>query len=157
MKNSLVPRNSGTKLLCSFLVVALLGVAAPAAFAEPHQVLQGTQVHLTLLNGISTSGSRDGDPFVAVVADPVFLGNQLLIPAGTRVNGTIGTVAPPRHFSIVRGEAYMDITFRSMEIDSRVIPVRMSIITIEKPGAADATHRFHRGAASAISVSERAA
>jgi len=67
------------KVLSSLLAFALLFTAAPAAFAEPHQVMQGTQVHLTLLSKISTAESREGDPFVAVVAEPVYLGNQLLI------------------------------------------------------------------------------
>jgi hypothetical protein len=125
------------KLLSSILVLALVSTVVPASFAEPHQVMQGTQVHLTLLNAISTTASRDGDPFVAIVAEPVLLGNQLLIPAGTRVNGIVGTIAPPRHFAIIRGEAYMNLTFRSLEVDSRVIPVHMSIITIEQPGQAN--------------------
>jgi hypothetical protein len=125
------------KLLSSILVLALVSTVVPASFAEPHQVMQGTQVHLTLLNAISTSASRDGDPFVAIVAEPVLLGNQLLIPAGTRVNGIVGTIAPPRHFAMIRGEAYMNLTFRSLEVDSRVIPVQMSIITIEQPGQAN--------------------
>jgi hypothetical protein len=125
------------KLLSSLLVLALATTVIPVSYAEPHQVMQGTQVHLTLLNAISTSASRDGDPFVAIVAEPVLLGNQLLIPAGARVNGIVGTVAPPRHFSMIRGEAYMNLTFRSLEVDSRVIPVQMSIITIEEPGQAN--------------------
>jgi hypothetical protein len=124
------------KLLSVVLVLALSGAIAPVSFAEPRQVMQGTQIHLTLLNNISTSASRDGDPFVAVVAEPVYLDTQLLIPAGARINGVIGTVAPARHFSILRGEAYMDLNFRSIEIDSRVIPVHMSILAIEKPGDA---------------------
>jgi hypothetical protein len=100
------------------------------------------QVHLTLLNTISSAASRDGDPFVAVVAEPVYLGNQLLVPAGTRVNGIIGTVEKARHFSLFRGQAYMNLTFRSIEIDSRLIPVQMSIITIEQPhGQADGKRR----------------
>jgi hypothetical protein len=122
------------RLLSSLLALALICTAVPTSYGEPHQVLQGTQVHLTLLNSISTSASRDGDPFVAVVAEPVYLGNQLLIPAGTRVNGVVGTVAPPRRFSLIRGEAYMNLMFRSLEVDSRLIPVQMSIITIEQPG-----------------------
>jgi hypothetical protein len=125
------------KLLSSILVLVLVSTVVPASFAEPHQVMQGTQVHLTLLNAISTTASRDGDPFVAIVAEPVLLGNQLLIPAGTRVNGIVGTIAPPRHFAMIRGEAYMNLTFRSLEVDSRVIPVQMSIITIEQPGQAN--------------------
>jgi hypothetical protein len=121
-------------LSSSLLVLALLLAAAPTSFGEPHQVMQGTQVKLTLLNAVSTSASRDGDPFVAVVSEPVFLGNELLIPAGTRVNGTVGTVASPRRFSLIRGEAYMNLMFHSLEVDSRLIPVQMSIIAIEQLG-----------------------
>jgi hypothetical protein len=124
------------------LVVVLLCAVAPASYAEPHQLLQGMQVHLTLLNTISTGASRDGDPFVAVVAEPVYLGNQLLVPAGTRVNGVIGIVEKARHFSVFRGQAYMNLTFRSIEIDSRLIPVQMSIIAIEQPhGQAEGKRR----------------
>jgi hypothetical protein len=123
------------KLLSWLSALALICGLVPGSYADPHQVLPGTQVHLTLLSTISTAASRDGDPFIAVVAEPVFLGNQLLIPAGTRVHGVVGTVAPPRRFSLVRGEAYMNLVFRSLEVDSRLIPVQMSIITIEEPGA----------------------
>jgi len=131
------------KIILSFLLAAaLICTATPLSYAEPRQVIQGTQVHLTLLSGIGSAVSRDGDPFVAIVAEPVYLGSQLLLPAGTRVNGIIGTVEKARHFSLFRGQAYMDLTFRSIEVDSRLIPVRMSIVTIEQPhGQADGKRR----------------
>ena len=92
------------KVALSFLLAAaLVCAAAPVSYADPHQVMQGTQVHLTLLSNINTSISKKGDPFVAAVAEPVYLGNQLLLPAGTRVNGLIGTVEKARHFSMFRG------------------------------------------------------
>lgn len=115
------------------VVVCFLLTTAPVSLAEPRQVMQGTQIHLTLLNGITSSVARDGDPFAAVVADPVYLGGQLLIPAGARVTGVIGTVNRARRFSIFRGQAYMNLTFRSIEIDRREIPVQMSIIALEQP------------------------
>jgi hypothetical protein len=122
------------KALLSFVLAAILVCSgAPTSYAEPHQVIQGTQVHLTLLSPVGTSISRDGDPFVAVVSEPVFIGNTLLIPAGTRVNGVIGTLEKARRFSALRGQAYMNLTFRSIEMESRLIPVQMSIITIEQP------------------------
>jgi hypothetical protein len=122
-------------LLSSVLAGALLCATAPASYSEPHQVVPGTQVRLHIVSNIGTATSRDGDPFVAVVSEPVFVGNTLLIPAGTRVNGVIGTVEKARHFSIFRGQAYMDLTFRSLEIDSRLIPIRMSILAIEQPSS----------------------
>ena len=120
-------------ILSFILAAALLCTTVPTSYAGPRQVLQGTQIHLTLLNSINTGLAKDGDPFVAIVADPVLLGNQLLIPAGTRVNGVLGTVAKARRFSAFRGQAYMNITFRTMEVDSRLIPIQMSIIAFEPP------------------------
>ena len=131
------------KIALSFLLaVALISSVAPSSLAEPRQVMQGTQVHLTLLSGINSSIAKDGDSFVAVVAEPVYLGNQLLLPVGTRVNGIISTVEKARRFSIFKGQAYMNLTFRSIEVDSRLIPVQMSIIAIEQPhGQGDGKRR----------------
>ena len=124
------------KVVLSLLVAAsLLFAAVPASLAEPHQVLQGTQIRLSLLNPLSTSMSRDGDPFVAVVTEPVYLGGQMLIPAGARVHGVIGMVSKARRFSIFRGQAYFNLTFRSLEMDSRIIPVQMSLLALEQPRA----------------------
>jgi hypothetical protein len=129
-------------MLSLVLAVALICSAAPASYAEPHQVLQGTQIQLTLLTSINTALAKDGDPFVAIVADPVLLGSQLLIPAGTRINGVISTVEKARRFSVFRGQAYLNITFRSIEVDSRLIPIQMSIISFQPPrGQADGKQR----------------
>jgi len=46
------------KAVVSFvLVFALVCSAAPPTYAEPRQVLQGTEIHLTLLNGITTASA----------------------------------------------------------------------------------------------------
>ncbi len=123
------------------LIVALLCTFTPPIYAETHQVMQGTQIHLTLLNGVSTAVAHEGDPIVAVIGEPVFLGNQLLIPAGTRINGVIGTIQKAKNFSLFRGQAYMNISFKTMEIDSRLIPVQMSIIGLAQPRMGDETKK----------------
>ena len=120
----------------SVLLVFALAVSAvlplPAS-AEPHQIIQGTEVHLTLLTPISSSTSREGDPFIAVLAQPVALESRIILPAGTRIDGVIGTIQKPKNFSLFRGQAYMNLAFQSIEIDSRLIPVQMSIIAIGRP------------------------
>src|SRR5262249_30556034 len=123
------------KVVRSFVVAALVAsLVVPAAFAQPRQLLQGTQIHLQLLTDISTGAAKDGDPFLAVVTEPVAIGDQLVLPAGTRVNGIITTVNKARRFSLFRGEAYLNLNFRSVEMDSRLIPVQMSLLSIEKTG-----------------------
>jgi len=116
--------------LCHGAALVLLLAAAAPAFAQNHQLLQGTQIHLILQNGLSTSVARDGDPFTAIVAEPVLMGNQVVLPAGARVNGTIGNIYRSRHFGLLRGQSSMNITFHTIEIDRREYPVQMSLLAI---------------------------
>jgi hypothetical protein len=115
------------------LTLALVCTAAPPTFAEPRQVLQGTEIHLTLLTPINSTHSREGDPFVAVLAQPVAFDSRIVLPAGTRVNGVIGITQGAKAFSVFRGQAYLSLNFKTLEIDSRLIPVRMSILAIGQP------------------------
>jgi hypothetical protein len=115
------------------LALVLVSTATPPTYAAPRQVLQGTEIHLTLLTPISSSHSKEGDPFVAVLAQPVALDSLILLPAGTRVNGVIGNIQKPKAFSIFRGQAYLNLTFKTIEVDSRLIPIQMSILAIGEP------------------------
>jgi len=126
-----------------FVLVAVLAVslAAPAVFAEPRQLLQGTQIRLQLLTDISTGAAKDGDPIMAIVTEPVAIGDQLLLSAGTRVRGVVTTINKARRFSLFRGEAYLNLSFRSIEIDSHLIPVQMSLLAIQKPTTSDGDSR----------------
>lgn len=115
------------------LVLAMVCTAAPPTYAAPRQILQGTEIHLTLLTPVDSGHSREGDPFVAVLAQPVAFDSRIILPVGTRVNGVIGTIQKPKMFSAFRGQAYLSLTFKSIEVDSRLIPVHMSILAIGQP------------------------
>jgi len=116
-----------------FLVFALAFSAVLPSYAEPRQVLQGTEIHLTLVTPISSSISREGDPFIAVLAQPVSFDSRIILPAGMRVHGVVGTIQKAKNFSVFRGQAYMNLAFKSIEIDSRLIPVQMSLVAIGRP------------------------
>jgi hypothetical protein len=115
------------------LAFTLLCSTAPPTYAEPRQIVAGTEIHLTLLSRINSATAKQGDPFLAVLAQPVQLDSRILLPAGTRVHGIIGTIQPAKNFSAFRGQAYLNMTFKSIEIDSRLIPVQMSILLIGTP------------------------
>ena len=114
--------------LCASVLVALS--LTPAVHAQSNELVPGTQVRLTLINGLSTRVAHDGDPFTAVVAEPVFAGTQMILPAGAIVHGRISTVDRPKLFSMFRGGASMNLVFNSIEIQSRIFPARMSILSI---------------------------
>ena len=125
------------KRLLSLALAACLLVPAvlPAQSPAGTQLLQGTQLHLVLLNGLSTSVTRDGDPFTAVVSEPVYWGNQLILPAGAVVHGQVVSVQKPRRFPLFRGQASINLVFRAIEVDHREIPVQMSILSIHETSA----------------------
>jgi hypothetical protein len=116
------------------VTLLLVFLAHPAVHAQSQQIIPGTQVRLSLVSSLTTSIARDGDPFTAVVAEPVFIGNQLVLPAGAKVHGTVRSVARPKMFSMFRGGASMNLVFDSIEVESRIFPARMSILSIFNGG-----------------------
>jgi hypothetical protein len=111
-------------LLLSFLLLT------STVHAQSNQIIPGTQVRLTLINGLSSSVARVGDPFTAIVAEPVFWGSQVILPAGAKVHGTVTAVDRPKWFSMFRGGAAMSLAFDSIEVQSRIFPARMSILAL---------------------------
>jgi hypothetical protein len=120
-------------LAVSFGAVVMLFAAAIPVRAQSQELLQGTEVHLRLLTRLSTAVAKSGDPFIAEVTEPVYFGSQMILPAGSRVNGTVGGVIHTRHFSIFRGQAAINLSFRDLEVDSRIFPAKMSILGLEHP------------------------
>lgn len=118
--------------LCAVVCMALW--LAPAVTAQSNQIQPGTQVRLTLLNGLSTSVAHDGDPFTAIVAEPVFFGSQLILPAGAKVHGSVTSINRPKFFSMFRGGASMNLVFSSIEVESRIFPAQLSILSIYTGG-----------------------
>ena len=91
----------------TLFLVAVLSLAVSFAQAEPRQLIQGTQIHLKLTSDIGTASSRNGDPFIAVTTEPLMMGDQVVLPAGTRIRGIVTSISRARRFSLFRGEAYM--------------------------------------------------
>lgn len=121
------------KFVQALFLVAVFSLAVSFAQAEPRQLIQGTQIHLKLTSDIGTASSRNGDPFIAVTTQPLMMGDQVILPAGTRIRGIVTSISRAKRFSLFRGEAYMNLSFRSIEVDSRLIPVQMSVLALEKP------------------------
>ena len=63
-----------------FCAVVLFFAAALPARAQSHELLQGTEVHLRLLTRLSSAVAKSGDPFIAEVTQPVYIGTVLILP-----------------------------------------------------------------------------
>jgi hypothetical protein len=122
------------KVVSILAVLCLAFVAAlPAHSQNLNQLLQGSQMHLTLQNDLTTKVAHAGDPFTAIITEPVFVNSQLVLPAGTKITGVVGAVIHTKWIAMFRGQAAMNLTFKTIEIDHRDVPVQMSIIAIQSP------------------------
>jgi hypothetical protein len=118
-------------LFFSVLLLMLLWVTPDVqAQSATNSIQPGTRVRLTLVDGLTSNVAHDGDPFTAIVAEPVFVGNDVLLPAGAKIHGTVTGVTRPKWFAMVRGGASMNLVFNSIEVQSRIFPVQMSIISL---------------------------
>ena len=66
--------------------------AKPAAPPPPLVVPAGTTLTVALASAVSTKTAKVGDPISAQVTTDVLVGNQVAIPAGSRVSGTVTNV-----------------------------------------------------------------
>ncbi len=71
----------------------------------------GTKIPLTLKQGINTKNARPGDPVYAQTAFPITQNDQIVIPAGTFVQGEVRSVTRPGR---VKGRAQLQMSFTSM-------------------------------------------
>ncbi len=83
----------------------------PAATPTPIKVPAGTKIPLTLKQGVTSKNARPGDPVYAETAFPITQNDQIVIPAGTFVQGEVRRVLRPGR---VKGRAELQMSFTSM-------------------------------------------
>lgn len=59
----------------------------------------GSLVHARLLTALNSATTQKGEEVEAVLSRPLFDGNKLVIPQGSRLNGSVVQVRPARHLS----------------------------------------------------------
>jgi type IV secretion system protein VirB10 len=112
----------------------------PQAEADPPAVAgltvpAGTKIPLTLKQGVNTKSARPGDPVYAQTAFPITQNDQILIPAGTFVQGEVRRVVRPGR---VKGRAELQMSFTSM-IFPNGYTVMLPGAVQGTPGSADNT------------------
>jgi hypothetical protein len=80
----------------------------PAESANPLQIRAGTALSVVLTGQLSSNVTQSGDPVHAQIIDPVVAEDQIAIPAGTYLQGTIGKIS--QH----NGRVYFELSSASL-------------------------------------------
>ena len=92
-------------------------------------VPKGTLLKLQLNKNLSTTENQEGDPFTAYVIESVYQGDQVVIPKGSTVSGSISRITRPGRF---KGKAVMRLLFESIQIrDREELPILASLVRID--------------------------
>jgi hypothetical protein len=106
-----------------------------AACPDPCSVADGTRMPLVLLDGLSASKNRQGQPFRAELLEPVRVGAAIAIPPGTVVEGTLAKRVPPRRL-YRPGSLYLQFTHLA-------VPGRPAVTIAASPAAAEVERGTH--------------
>ncbi|MGH9678706.1 MAG: hypothetical protein ACRD4Y_02020 [Candidatus Acidiferrales bacterium] len=91
----------------------------------------GTEIVVTADQSVSSKTSNSGDHFDVSVAEPVVVGNKVVIPKGS--TGT-GTVTDAKSAGKFKGNAEISVTLSSLNINGEDYEVRTSEVTEASKG-----------------------
>ena len=127
-KNNRMKKRSLT-LSCVLLLLYLPQMSLAAAETV---IPEGTQICLQLNNHLSTQKNNEGDPFKAIVTEPVSIGERMVIPKGSVVSGSISRILRPGRF---KGKAALTLLFQSINIPGRgELPIAASLTGVDRQG-----------------------
>ena len=129
-------KNNKMKELWNLTLVCVLMVTLPIALAfpaMPDTVLpEKTRITLQLNTHLSTKVNSEGDAFTAYVTAPILLGDRIVIPKGSVVNGSISRILRPGRF---KGKAVMNLLFQSISIPGHgQLPIVASLARVDSQG-----------------------
>ena len=99
---------------------------APAPAPKPIDVPAGTSIVITVDQAVSSRTGNPGDHFDASLAAPVRIGNEVVIPMGARV---VGTVTDAKSAGKFAGKAEITVTLDSVKVNGESYRLRTSSVT----------------------------
>jgi hypothetical protein len=124
------------------LLSLLLSVAVTASLAAQAQtVAAGTKLNCRLTQTLSTKTNFQNDPFQARVSEPLYLGNNTVIPVGSIVDGRIAWLVKPGRIRGV-GEMRLDIDQITLPDGRKLTP---NAVLTNAYGAPDAKVKGEEG------------
>jgi hypothetical protein len=121
----------------------------------------GSLVRASLITPLDSGTTKRGAPVQAVVSKPLFDGDRLILPQGTRLNGSVLQVRPARH---LKHNGELRISFHELVLPSgSPVPVDTTIegiqtgqadnASLDPEGGAKATNPKSRYVTTGLSVS----
>ena len=81
---------------------------------------KGTKLRIALIDGVSTTKSSAGDPFMASLVEPIVIRGKTILDQGTKVHGRVTDVTEPGR---VKGLASIRLVLTDVERNGKKVPI----------------------------------
>jgi hypothetical protein len=98
----------------------------PAAAPKPIVVRAGNKIVITANESVSSKTSNSGDRFDASIAEPVVIGDRVVIPKGSKATGTVTDAKSAGKF---KGNAAITVTLRSVTVHGEEYRLKTTEVT----------------------------
>lgn len=100
--------------------------AAEAPAPKPIVLRAGKKIVITADESVSSKTSNPGDRFEASVAEPVVIGDRVVIPKGARATGTVTDAKSAGRF---KGNAAISVTLKSITVHGEEYKLKTTEVT----------------------------
>jgi hypothetical protein len=105
------------------------GGISPTGSLAPAAIPAGTPVTIRLRLSLSSASSRPGDPFEAVLDEPIVIRGQTLAPQGATL---VGRVLDARASDQSQEAGYLRLGLTAISLNGKVIPIQTSSIFMKR-------------------------
>jgi hypothetical protein len=99
---------------------------AQAFTPKPIVLAAGTEIVVTADQSVSSKENKSGDHFEASIAEPVVVGDKVVIPRGAKATGIVTDAKSAGRF---KGHAALTVTLSSVRVNGKAYKVRASEVT----------------------------
>jgi hypothetical protein len=103
-----------------------VAASAPVAPAKPIVVKPGTEIVVVADQAVSSKTNNSGDHFDASIAEPVVVGDHVIIPKGARATGTVLDAKSAGRF---KGNAELTVALSSVTVKGKQYRVKTTELT----------------------------
>ncbi len=123
-----------------------LALSPPQQISAPQQVMaddialrghlttipQGTIIMIKMDQPLNSASSKLGDPVSATIENDIYLDNQIVVPAGSQIQGSVASVNPAAHLGRAGS---IELQFHNIKTTyGNVYPIRAHLVTNDNTG-----------------------
>lgn len=124
------PESSSSQKSLSFTPGSNPGGITPTHSLPSSALPRGTRLVVRLQSSLSSAASRPGDAFNAVLADPVVVRGETLLPSGAGVTGRVVSAS-------ASDKPFLQLTLSSVQIGSQTLDLHTSAVFVTVASHAD--------------------